>query len=539
MKKNRVFLKIFFFSFLLFFIQCKKKVNSEEIQNRTLHIGNQTEPQELDPHIVTGIPEFHILLALFEGLVIAEPRELKPVGGVAKEWECSPDKKEWTFYLRNNAKWSNGDNVTAEDFRFSYQRILSPALGSEYAYMLYCIENAEEYHKGKISDFSKVGVIVKNDTTLIIRLSKPIPYFLSLLAHHSWFPVHPPTILKSGKIDSRGSGWTKPENFVGNGPFKLSKWEVNKIVTVKKNEHYWDKSSIKIDEINFYPVENQQTEERLFRTGKLHITSGLSPLKIEWYKENQPEALRNDPYLGTYFYVINVKKPPLDNVLVRKALSLAIDRKAIVNKILKGGQLPATSFTPPNTGESYLSPSNFVYFDTIEAKKSLKRAGYDPTTNSFPQIELLYNTSETHHIIAQAIQQMWKQYLNIDVVLVNQEWKVYLASKQEGNFHIARMGWIGDYNDPMTFLDMWVKDGGNNNSGWHSSKYDSLINIASSISDTKKRAEVFYDAEKILLTELPIIPIYFYTNVYLIRPEVKGWYPNILNLHNYKFIYLE
>lgn len=539
MKGLNIFLQLVIcFVVILCGFECNKRKN-KELQKNILHIGNQTEPQELDPHIVTGVPEFHILEALFEGLVILEPKELKPVGGVAKEWKCSADGKEWTFYLRNNARWSNGDRITAEDFRFSYQRILSPALGSEYAYMLYCIDNAEKYHKGEILDFSNVGVIVKDDTTLIIKLSRPIPYFLSLLAHHSWFPVHPSTILKFGKIDTRGSGWTKPENFVGNGPFKLTKWEVNKIVSVKKNEFYWDKNSVLLDEINFYPIDNQQTEERLFRIGKLHITSGLSPLKIEWYKNNQAEALRNDPYLGTYFYLINVKKPPFNNILIRRALSLAIDREAIVNRILKGGQLPATSFTPPNTGNNYIPPSNLIYFDTIEAKKLIKEAGYDLSTNTFPKVELLYNTSETHHLIAQAIQQMWKKYLNIDVVLVNQEWKVYLTSKQEGNFHIARMGWIGDYNDPMTFLDLWVKNGGNNNSGWFNSSYDSLINLAASTHDEKKRIEFFYEAEKILLSELPIIPIYFYTNVYLIHPKVKGWYPNILNLHNYKFISIE
>jgi oligopeptide transport system substrate-binding protein len=532
----------FFISVFLFFVlypRCAKKTTNVEegIADQTLHFANQTEPQDLDPHIVTGVPEFHILEALFEGLVIVEPKNLTPVPGVARSWEIDDGGLSYTFHLRKNARWSNGDPVTAGDFHFSFKRILSPKLGSEYAYMLYCVNGAEAYNKGTEKDFSTVGVKTVDDTTLSIALARPTPYFLSLLAHHSWFPVHPPTILKFGDIDSRGSQWTRPEHMVCNGPFKPAAWEVNRIVSVVRNDRYWDSAAVRLRRINFYPIDNLQTEERLFRTGEVHLTTNLSPAKIAWYREHRPDVLRIDPYLGTYFYVVNVQKEPLNDPLIRKALSLAIDRKSIVDHILKGGQLPAVSFTPPNTGG--FTADSMIGFDAVAAKQLLEEAGYGPDGKPLAPVELLYNTSETHHTVAQAVQQMWKQYLGIEVQLVNQEWKVYLASKQRGEFSVARMGWIGDYNDPMTFLDMWISGGGNNNSGWANSTYDSLIAAAGAASDSESRFSAFRTAERLLLDELPILPIYFYTNVYLLHPSVHGWHPNILNIHNYKYVYLE
>lgn len=295
---------------------------------------------------------------------------------------------------------------------------------------------------------------------------------------------------------------------------------------------------MRLQSVHFYPIDNQQTEERAFRTGQVHVTTNLAPAKIAWYRENAPESLRIDPYLGTYYYIVNVHKPPFDNVLVRRALALAIDREAIVSHILKGGQLPASTFTPPHTG-GYTAPCSGVPFDTVEARRLLAAAGFGPGGKPMPAITLLYNTSETHHTVAQAIQQMWARYLGVEVTLVNQEWKVYLASKQRGDFAVARMGWIGDYNDPMTFLDMWLTDGGNNNTGWSNTTYDSLLAAAAAATDQTERFASFGAAEKLLLTELPVLPIYFYTNVYLLNSMVRGWYPNLLNIHNFKYVFLE
>jgi oligopeptide transport system substrate-binding protein len=539
----RKLMKFFLFvsSLILFFLffNCSQKLSPVEsgIQTGTLHFGNQTEPQDLDPHITTGVPEFHILGSIFEGLVNLDPKDLSPLPGAARSWEVSDDGLTYTFHLRNGARWSNGDPLKASDFVFSFQRILSPALGAEYAYMLYSIKNARDFHTSQISDFSLVGAKASDDSTLVIELDKPTPYFLSLTAHHSFFPVNPSIILKHGKIDTRGTPWTRPSNLVGNGPFKLTSWEINKIVSVEKNPLYWDSSRVSLNTIHFYPIENNMTEERAFRTGQLHITANLPPQKISWYRENRPEVLRIDPYLGTYYYLVNVNRKPLDNVNVRRALSLAIDRKAITENLLKGGQNPATCFTPPEAGGGYRCDS-MVMFDTTEAKRLLAEAGYGPG-NPLPLISLLYNTSETHHMTAQAIQQMWKKYLGIDVTLVNQEWKVYLSSTHGKNYDIARMGWVGDYDDPNSFLDMWITDGGNNRTGWSNAAYDSLIELASRTADKDSRFAFFREAEKILLSELPVIPLYFYTNVYLLHPSVKGWDPNLLNIHNLKFISLK
>ncbi|HEX3019296.1 MAG TPA: peptide ABC transporter substrate-binding protein, partial [Chitinispirillaceae bacterium] len=405
-----------------------------------------------------------------------------------------------------------------------------------YAYMLYCIDNAEDYNKSKIDDFSRVGINASDDSTLVIRLGKPTPYFLSLIMHHSWYPVHSATILKHGNIDSRGTKWTRAENFVGNGSFTLTKWQINKIITVRQNPNYWDASSVRLKEINFHPIDNNLTEERAFRTGQLHVTTGLPLQKIDWYKANKPDELHIDPYLGTYYYLINVTRKPLDNKNLRKALVMAINRDELTKHVTKGGQIPAACFTPYNTAGYSYDP--VLKFDPVEARKLLNEAGFNEK-NPLPAVSLLYNTSESHHTIAQAIQQMWKQNLGIEVTLVNQEWKVYLASTHNKDYDMARMGWISDYNDPNSFLDMWITEGGNNRTGWSNHGYDSLIDLASRTSNQSMRYEYFKKAESILLDELPIIPIYFYTNVYLLHPSVKGWYPNILNIHNYKFIYLE
>ncbi|MDD5674647.1 MAG: peptide ABC transporter substrate-binding protein [Chitinivibrionales bacterium] len=514
---------------------CQQKKEAEN-PGRILRYGNQIEPQDLDPHIITGIPEYHIVSGLLEGLVNPDPVDLHPLPGMAEAWDISADRCTYTFHLRPAALWSSGDTVTAADFVFSIRRILSPRLGAEYAYMLYCVKNGRRFNKGELTDFSQVGVRAPDARTLVITLTQPTPYFLALLSHHSWFPVHPKTILKFGPLDARGTAWTRPENFVGNGPFTLAKWELNKIIEIRKNPRYWDAAAVRLQAVRFYPIENMQTEERAFRTGQLDLTTNVPLEKIDWYKQHDPQLLKIDPYLGTYYYLFNVNKPPLNDKRVRRALALAVDRESLVKYVLKGGQAPAICFTPPNTA-GYTSAAT-IGFDTLEARRLLAEAGYN-AQHPLPAISLLYNTLQTHHEVAQALQQMWRTYLGVSVTLVNQEWKVYLASTQERSYDIARMGWIGDYNDPNTFLDMWITGGGNNRTGWSNRAYDSLIAAAAAASSQQERYRCFSRAETILLDEMPVLPIYFYTNGYLMQPQVKGWYPNILNLHPYKFMWIE
>ena len=498
--------------------------------------GNGTEPQELDPDIVTGVTEYHILMSLLEGLVSEDPHDLHPVPGVAERWDVSPDEKVYTFHLRTNAKWSNGDPVTAQDFLESYKRILTPSLASEYSYMHFVVKNAQAYNEGKIADFSQVGYRALDDHTFQVTLENPTPYFLSLLLHHSWYPVHVPTIRKYGDPYQRGNKWTRPGRFVGNGPFVLTKWRVNDVIIVKKSPTYWDRDRVRLNEIRFYPIESADTEERAFRAGQLHVTDTMALSKIDFYKTHYPDLLKIDPYLGTYFYRINVTKPPLNDKRIRRALALTIDRESIVKDVLRGGQLPAFCFTPPGTA-GYTCRAH-LYEDVNEARRLLAEAGY-PDGKGLPPIELLYNTSEAHRIIAEAIQQMWKKSLGVEVQLVNEEWKVYLDAQRTLDYQICRAAWIGDYADPNSFLDMWLTGGGNNETGWSNPEYDRLIAEAARTADPAKRLEIFQQAEAILLDELPIIPIYFYTHVYARRPEVKGWYPTILDNHPYKYVYLE
>ena len=517
---------------------CSRRETRVEIADReqVLLKGNGTEPQELDPYLVTGVPEDHILLSLFEGLVTEDPVDLHPVPGVAKSWEISPDGKVYTFHLREDAKWSNGDPITARDFLESYKRMLAPSLAAEYSYMHFVVKNAEAYNGGKITDFNQVGYKALDDQTLQITLENSTPYFLSLATHMSWYPVHLPTIRKYGDPYLRGSKWTRPGRFVGNGAFVLSKWRVNDVIVVKKSPTYWDRDRVRLNEIHFLPIESDDTEERAFRAGQLHVTQTLPLTKMDLYRKNYPNLLHIDPFLGTYFYDINVTKPPLNDKRVRRALALSIDRESIVTDVTRGGQLPAFFLTPPGTAG--YTCRTLIHEDLAEAKRLLAEAGY-PDGKGLPPIELLYNTLEAHRIIAETIQQMWKKNLGIDVQLVNQEWKVYLDSQRTLNYQISRASWIGDYNDPNTFLDMWTTGNGNNRTGWSNSEYDRLIAEAARTTDLKQRLEVFQKAEALLLDEAPMIPIYFYTLTTARRPELKGWYPTILDHHPYKYVYLE
>lgn len=505
-------------------------------ERQILHLANGAEPEDLDPQTTTGVTEDNIIRALLEGLVSEDPVDLHPVPGVAERWDISPDGKIYTFHLRGNARWSNGDPVTATDFVRSYKRALTPELANEYAYMLFYVVNAEKFYKKEITNFDEVGFKAIDDRTLRITLNHPTSYFLSLLNHHSWFPVHIPTVEKYGDPFQRGNRWTRPGHYVSNGPFILSEWKVNTVVAVKKNPYYWDAKTVRLQGIRFYPMERLDTEERAFRSGQVHKTNKLPPTKIDYYKEHFPELLKQAPYLGTYFYSFNVERPAFRDKRVRQAMAMAIDREAIVKTVTRGGETPAYSFTPPNTA-GYTAEAKIPY-DIERAKKLMAEAGY-PNGEGFPKVELLYNTLESHKIIAEALQQMWKKNLGINVTLRNEEWKVYLDSKNRGDFDLFRYGWIADYVDPNAFLDMWLSYSGNNASRWKNPEYDALIEEAGRTIDRDARYKIFQKAEALLLDEMPVLPIYYYSTTYLLRPSVKNWNLTILDHQPYKYVYLD
>ena len=503
----------------------------------TLYWGNGTEPQSLDPQIATGVPEHHVISAVMEGLVLKDRKTLEPRPGVAKTWDISNDGRVYTFYLRENAKWSNGDAHTADDYVWSWWRALQTTLGNQYAYMLFPIKNAKRYYDGETSDFSDVGVKAIDNRTLQVTLTNPTPYFLQLLDHYSLFPVHQATIEKFGRADERGTRWSYEGNLVGNGPYKLEEWKINRHITVTKNPYYWDEANVSINSIVFKPVDNAVTEERMFRAGALHVTSSIPADKIAIYQEKSAPELKITPYLGTYFYRLNINTPQLQDKRVRRALGMAIDRKQLVDNITKGGQIPAYTMTPPGTMGYF--PESTLNFDPEAAKRLLAEAGY-PNGEGFPPVEILYNTNEGHRKIAVALQEMWKNYLNIDIKLLNQEWKVYLATESAGDYQISRGGWIGDYVDPNNFLDMFLCNGGNNRTGWCNEEYDRLIlEVAPSQSSHEQRLKIFQQAETILLEDMPIIPVYTYTSIKLLHPSVRNFDDNILNQAMYKDLYLD
>ena len=490
---------------------------------QVIRIGNGTEPRELDPATSTGVPESHIEDNLFEGLCSYDPFTLKPIPGAAESWQISSDGTVYTFKLRKNLKWSDGKKLDAHDFVYSWQRALDPKTASEYAYQLYYIKNGEAFNKGKLKDAKQVGVVAKDAHTLVVTLKQPTPYFLNLTSFHTLYPVPRHAIKKHGKE------WTKEGKMISNGPYKLAEWRINKHIKLVPNEHYWDKGRVKIKTAFFMPIENEGTEEKAFLSGKLHMTTTVPSIKIPHYKKLKKRDPKNavyqsTPMLGTYFYRFNVTKKPTNDKRVRKALALTINRRLIVDKITKGDQVPAWSFTPPKTA-GYTYPRTFIKEeptkkDLAEAKRLLAEAGY-PGGKGFPKIDLLYNTSEGHKKIAIAIQQMWKKHLGVEIGILNQEWKVFLNTVRALNYNISRAGWIGDYLDPNTFLDMYVTGGGNNDLGFSNKDYDNYIKMAAAESNHAKRLEYFRKAEDILMAEVAVIPIYYYTNNSLISPKVK------------------
>ena len=502
-----------------------------------LHYGNGAEPQGLDPHVVTGVPENHLVRALFEGLAVKNPYTLEPEPGVAERWDISDDRRGITFYLNPRARWSNGDPVTAHDYVWSWRRALHPAMGNQYAYMLYPVRNAEAFATGKLEDFSQVGVKALDERTLRVTLGAPTPYFLQLMDHYSTFAVHRPTIEKFGAATDRYTPWTRVENIVGNGAFVLTEWKLNRRIRVEKSPTYWDRDNVKLNGVVFYPTENTSTEERMFRVGQLHYTQTVPLDKMRVYRERGDSRYVNSPYLGTYYYLLNTTVPPLDDVRVRQALSMAVDRQKLMDTVMYGVNVPAYSITPPDT-LGYHPPRLFEH-DIERARELLAQAGY-PDGAGWPGLELMYNTHEAHRKIAVALQQMWKDALNIQVTLSNQEWKVYLNSVDEMDFQIARRGWIGDYVDPNNFLDLFLCDGGNNSTGFCDAQYDDMIlRQAPNAASREERYAIFHAAETRLMQQMPIIPIYTYTSNHLVHPSVKGMPSNLMDSLNLKYVWLE
>ncbi len=512
-----------------------KKAKQELIFN------NGAEPETLDPAIMTGVTEHTLALALFEGLTSHHPETLEPKPGVADRWDISKDGIVYTFRLRKGATFTNGVPVTAKDFAWSwYRAIVNP--DCDYAYLFFYIKGVESVYysvfpkdkeqtpeKVTYEQFMKTaGLEIVSPRVLKVTLASPCAYFLDLASFETYMPVHKAT------VEKHGDRWTMPENFVGNGPFTLQEWSARKQIVMVPNERYWDRAIVKLKKITALAVDDIDVAYNKFTKGEVHWIRQVPIAKLDEAKQT-PEYFVA-PYLGSYFYRFNTEK--LKDKNIRKALSLAVDRESITRDVTRAGQIPATWFCPSIPSAGYEPPKGLAY-NPDEARRLMAAAGY-PEGKGFPRLELLYNTNEDHKKVAERIGQMWQETLGISVALRNAEWKVYLKTVESLDYDIARAGWIGDYGDPMTFLDMWVTGAGNNNTGWSNKKYDDLIMKARFEGDLKKRREYLQAAERIVIEdEFPILPIYIYVNKGMRKENLFGWFETVRDLHPFQYMYFE
>jgi len=497
---------------------------------KVLRHNHGEEPESIDPALSTTVDGGNIVIACFEGLTSLDEKDL-PVAGVAESWDVNEDQTLYTFHLRQDAKWSDGQPVTAYDFDYAWKRALHPDTAAEYAYQLFYIKNAPEYNEGA-AKAEDLGIRVVDEHTLEVELSAPTPYFLSLTAFPTLFPV------RRDIVEANGVQWAlNPATYIGNGPFKLAEWQSKDHMKLVPNEHYWDRERVKLDAVVKTFIAEAGTMLAGYEAGEIDVIDSVPFSEIDNLK--QTGELQLITQLGTYYYCFNVTKPPFDNPKVRKAFALAVDREDITNKVRKSG-VPATAFVPPGVpdtaaGKDFRAVGG-EYFPVKAqpeiARQLLSEAGY-PNGAGMPPITLMFNDNDEHQIIAEAVLEMWKQNLGINVAVQNQEWKVFINTRHNGDFQIARHDWLGDYNDPMTFLDLFTTGNGNNDTQWSNKDFDRLINKARLATDEGERMATLHEAEKMIMEDVIMIPILYYTENIMIKPYVKGLVKSMLGFTYY------
>jgi oligopeptide transport system substrate-binding protein len=579
---------------------------------------NETEVASVDPALITGQPEGRIVNSIFEGLVRLRADNTLAEPGTAEKWEISDDGRTYTFHLRDDAFWSNGDPVTAHDFHYSIRRLLDPLTASRYAYQAWYIANAKRYssgggtlapddpvevelnppidapntvrgkvllgkivqiempkqeldkpastrdriyvveldgktkqHRFKVADesesvakgvercrqvlldFREVEVRVVNDRTIEIRLTEPTPYFLELLGFYPFAPVHRGCLEKYGKPE-----WTRPENIVTNGAYRLVARRIRDRVRLQRSDNYWDRANVRLNVIDALSVDNRSTALNLYMTGMVDWVTVPPPEVLRELIKSQPP--RNDlnpaPQLTTYYFLLNNTRPPLTDKRVRLALSLALDRDEITRVATGAGEVPALSLVPPSMPNYKQQPCQ--PFNPDAARKLLTEAGY-PDGRGLPKIEILYNTDQQHQAIAELVRKQWQRELGITASLRNEEWGSFQDSQQQLKYIVARRAWVGDYLDPNTYLDMFVTDGENNCTGFGNPQYDKLIADAAKDPDVAKRMQLLESAERLLMDEMPFIPVYFYVSRNMVRPRVRGFYNNLQDTHPLHAIWID
>lgn len=580
---------------------------------------NNDEIKTVDPAVASGNIEGRIIGALFEGLCVWNPKNCAPMPGVAQSWDISSDGLTYTFHLRENARWSDGTPVTAQDFWYSFRRLLHPATCSDYSYELWYLPNAEYFSTSKIApggkveiellekvpgarpyapgkivkgvlesienpsqasnaskeqqsspiyvvklngetddksnssegktvrfqknpadssavnyawilpDFDTVPIRVLDDRTLEMTLSHPVPYFLNLMGFYPFFPVNQKCVETYGTPE-----WTRCENLVGNGPFVMEFRRIRDRIRLRRSKTYWDCAKVGSETMDCLAVKSAVTSLNLYMAGDTDWIPVVPPEVAKELAARPEKDYINQPYFGTYYYTFNLKEPVFQDVRVRRALNMALDKKEFVEKITRGGQIPAARLVPPIIGSEYPQLPGDTY-NVEEARRLLAEAGY-PGGQGFPTIEILYNTAESHENLALLIQHQWKKNLGVNARLQNQEWADYLTKRNLGQFQFCRASWVGDYPDPITFLMLFESNSPSNNGKWSNAHYDELIKRSQAETDPKKRLKILAEAEQALLTQMPFIPLYFYTSQAMVRNNVEGWYPNSIDDHPLKWI---
>ncbi|MGM0920282.1 MAG: peptide ABC transporter substrate-binding protein [Bacillota bacterium] len=494
----------------------KDTEKEEKEKEKILHLNNGAEPTSFDPVIGFDAVSWNALNNLMEGLTRLG-KDHEPEAAAAEKWDVSEDGKTYTFHIREDAKWSNGDDLTADDFVFAWKRLLNPETGSGAAFLGYFIEGGEAYNSGTGSaDDVKVKAVDKK--TFEVTLISPQAYFLSVIANPAFFPVNE-------KVAAETPDWfAEADTFVGNGPFSLESWEHDKEFVMKKNDQYWDAKNVKLDGVHWAIVEDTNTEYQLYQTGELDTSDVPADLAESLFEEGKAKV---EEQAGDYFYRMNVTIEPFQNVNIRKAFAMAVDQKQIVDFVTKNQETAAYGFVSPGfkdpSGKDFREASgDLVKTDAAKAKalleKGMKEEGYD----KLPEVTLTYSTDDTHKKIAEALQQMFKENLGVEVKLANLEANVFAEDQKALKFQLSRSSFLADYADPVNFLENFQTGHSMNRTGWTNAEYDQLIKDSKNESDEAKRFEMLYKAEKILFEEAPIIPIHFYNQVYLQNEDVSG-----------------
>ena len=499
-------------------------------RGNVLRFNNGSEPETIDPALVSGQSDGRIASALFEGLTVPDPRTLEPRPGQAARWETSRDGLTWTFHLRAGLRWSDGTPLGARDFVWSWLRVLSPGTAARNAGLLHVIAGAADLNQGLTRDPAGVGLAAPDDTTLVVRLTRPVPYLLHLTSYPTFLPV------PRHAVETDRERWTRPGRIVSNGAFVLERWRQNDRFVLARNPRYRDAVHVRLDRVVAYSVDDLSTAANLYKAGRLDWnTSGYVPAPFQPVMRRYAD-FRNTPFQAVYFYSVNVTRRPLDDVRVRRALNLAVDREAIARDLLKGTRTAWGGMTPQGYPGSVAPPG--LRHDPARAREWLARAGF-PGGRGFRRIAILFSTSEDHRRIAEAVQAMWTRELGIPVELQNMEFGSTLQAMSGLQYDVARRSWIGDYLDPSTFLEIMRSGSGNNRTGWSDPRYDRLLRAAGAEPDAARRLRVLATAESLLLADGPVIPIYHYATAELVKPWVRGIWSNALDTHPLKDVWID